>query len=330
MLKNKQVSVIVPVYNKEKYLNRCLESLLNQTYTNLEIILVDDGSTDGSLVVCQEYAKKDSRIKVLAKKNGGVSSARNCGLEHSTGEWIAFVDPDDWLNLQYFELLMESAEQYHAEIVCCFANDIYEKNNTVRTCSHETGNVFVTPKSQLNWLDVKHNHDVIWGAIYKKYILQGLEFNQDLTVGEDTLFFAQAADKAQTIVKIDRALYNYSRNEDSVTVGKWNMSKLSDLEARQRIKQLFKKEPKLYYTARAGCALVSMSIAARYSTSKEFVKEGLPYCKAAFRKDAKCLLKEWARQKKIFGLCKASIFFALPRVYVWVYCVKQNIEKWRK
>ena len=95
---NDTVSIIVPIYNKEKYLEKCLDSILGQTYRDLEIILVDDGSTDNSLVICQHYAEKDPRIKIYHKPNGGVSSARNLGLEKSTGKYISFVDPDDFIH----------------------------------------------------------------------------------------------------------------------------------------------------------------------------------------------------------------------------------------
>lgn len=98
------ISVIVPVYNVENYLCKCVDSIINQTYNNLEIILVDDGSTDGSASICDEYVLKDSRVKVIHKENGGVSSARNIGIAEASGEYICFVDSDDWLELDYFEI----------------------------------------------------------------------------------------------------------------------------------------------------------------------------------------------------------------------------------
>ena len=100
------VSVIVPIYNVEKYLEKCIESIVNQTYKNLEIILVDDGSQDNCPAMCDEWTQKDSRIKVIHKKNGGLSSARNAGLEVSNGEYISFVDSDDWLDENTFEELL--------------------------------------------------------------------------------------------------------------------------------------------------------------------------------------------------------------------------------
>ena len=116
---NDTVSIIVPIYNKEKYLEKCLDSILGQTYRDLEIILVDDESTDNSLAICQRYAEKDLRIKIYHKPNGGVSSARNLGLEKSTGKYISFVDPDDFIHSEFIERLEMMLVQSDAEIAYC-------------------------------------------------------------------------------------------------------------------------------------------------------------------------------------------------------------------
>ena len=112
----KKISIIVPIYNTEKYLQRCIESLINQTYQNLEIILVNDGSTDNSEKICAKYKKTDNRIKVFSKVNGGQSSARNLALENITGDYIGFVDSDDWIALDTYEYLMNIIEKNSADI----------------------------------------------------------------------------------------------------------------------------------------------------------------------------------------------------------------------
>ena len=113
------ISVIIPVYNVEKYLPECIESVLKQTHTNLEIILVDDGSPDNSPQICDEYAQKDSRIKVIHKENGGVSSARNEGLKIAKGEWISFIDADDWVEKNFCEILLNKAVKTQSDIALC-------------------------------------------------------------------------------------------------------------------------------------------------------------------------------------------------------------------
>ena len=113
------ISVIIPIYNREKYLEKCFESIIKQSYQRLEIILVDDGSTDNSLSICLKYASRDSRIKVVQKKNGGLSSARNAGLEIATGDWISFIDSDDSINLHFYKVLKEIADKEDCDIVQC-------------------------------------------------------------------------------------------------------------------------------------------------------------------------------------------------------------------
>ena len=111
-----KVSIIVPIYNMEQYLNRCLESIINQTYENIEIILINDGSKDNSLEICKNYAKKDNRIMIIDQKNSGVSSARNSGLDKATGEYLAFVDPDDWIDKDGIEKMVDFALKHKCDI----------------------------------------------------------------------------------------------------------------------------------------------------------------------------------------------------------------------
>ena len=138
----KKVSVIVPVYNTEKYLHRCIESILDQTYKMLELILIDDGSTDSSGIICDEVAQKDTRVKVLHKKNEGAGEARNCGINIAQGEYICFVDSDDYISSRYIEIMLHAAEKYDCGIVQCdflFGNEenysfIEEENLTTLLC----------------------------------------------------------------------------------------------------------------------------------------------------------------------------------------------------
>ena len=111
-----KITVIVPVYNVENYLNKCLDSILKQTYQNLEIIVVNDGSTDNSGTICQEYAQKDNRIVYIEKDNGGLSDARNAGLDRMTGSYVTFVDSDDWIEQDYVEVLYNKLTEYQADI----------------------------------------------------------------------------------------------------------------------------------------------------------------------------------------------------------------------
>lgn len=119
-----KISVIVPIYNVEKYLPTCLNSIINQTYKNLEILLINDGSSDNSGEICENYAKMDNRIHVFHKRNEGVSSARNLGIDLSVGDFISFVDPDDFLDLNLYEIVISNMEKYNADIICFNCYDV--------------------------------------------------------------------------------------------------------------------------------------------------------------------------------------------------------------
>ena len=128
---NETISIIIPVYNVEKYLNKCLNSVIEQTYKNIEVILIDDGSTDNSGKICDEYAKNDIRIKIIHQQNGGVSTARNNGLEHATGKYITFVDSDDYIEKEMIETMAKKIMKKNADIVICGVTDRDEENNII-------------------------------------------------------------------------------------------------------------------------------------------------------------------------------------------------------
>ena len=139
---SEKISVIVPIYKTEQFLSKCIDSIINQTYKNLEIILVDDGSPDNCPKICDEYAKRDNRIKVIHKENGGLSSARNAGIEIATGDFSAFVDSDDWIDSDMYESLVKLSDEYNADIAECgyrfirpwkVENKILDGSNTCKT-----------------------------------------------------------------------------------------------------------------------------------------------------------------------------------------------------
>lgn len=165
---NDTVSIIVPIYNKEKYLEKCLDSILGQTYRDLEIILVDDGSTDNSLAICQRYAEKDLRIKIYHKSNGGVSSARNLGLEKSTGKYISFVDPDDFIHSEFIEQLETMLVQSDAEIAYCKMLDVWEGGG-VECLPQITDKVYILDARRYDWF-TPAAHKVACGAVYRKAV----------------------------------------------------------------------------------------------------------------------------------------------------------------
>ena len=212
---NDLISVIIPVYNVEEYLEQCLNSVLKQTYKNIEIILIDDGSKDNSGIICDDFEKKDNRVKVIHKPNQGVSSARNRGLEESKGKWIGFVDSDDWLEPSYFEELLECAKKNKADIVGCGYNraignkkEAINNSGEIKTLNSKEFLIkILNPQSGYGFTHMK---------IYKKDIIQNLLFDTELTVGEDSLFNEQVTLNVNKVCVLEKSLYNYRINPKSV------------------------------------------------------------------------------------------------------------------
>lgn len=170
-----KISVIIPIYNTAEFLPRCLDSVLGNTYWNIEVICVNDGSTDSSASVVEEFADKDTRIIALNQQNAGVSAARNTGLEIATGDYISFVDSDDWVHPQYFEILAGLAAEYNADCVFCDARAIDHREMLLeQTIAKELVTVVET---DLNGAMEDHfRRTRIWGRIYKTSLLNGTHF----------------------------------------------------------------------------------------------------------------------------------------------------------
>lgn len=215
MVRNsKQLSVIVPVYKAEKYLNRCVDSIIAQTWSNLEIILVDDGSPDNSGAICDEYAAKDSRIKVIHKQNGGVSSARNAGIDAATGDYIAFVDSDDYIAPDMYEKLFEVLDSEKSIAACDFMMD-FGNGNLVHKTTVSGG------ESNTDALKALYMSDVGGGSVYMiipKLLLKDFRFPQYLNNGEDLWLVTRLFAKTESLCKTNLPLYFYNReNESSLT-----------------------------------------------------------------------------------------------------------------
>lgn len=241
------LSIITPVYNVESYLNRCVESILNQSYDNIELIMIDDGSTDGSSLLCDEWATKDSRIVVIHKENGGVSSARNVGLEKARGEYLTFVDPDDFLapdtygknmdyllNHQEVDILQYPYCHYISE------NDISNYHKPASTMIVGAENIFK------NWWSGSPLEYVIWNKIYKRYIWDDVRFRVD-HISEDTCLVPVFVNRAKSVYVSERGLYFYQRDrENSYTYGNYSFDKHLDLfYAHVSIFEVFKQFPKM-------------------------------------------------------------------------------------
>ena len=214
-----KVSIIVPVYKAEKYLHICIDSILGQTFTDWECILVDDGSPDGSGVICDEYAQKDTRIHVIHKENRGVSAARNTGLSAAQGEYIYFIDSDDYVEREALELLLSKAKQSEADImVHGLVNDyIYKHSSTAVKYGS------LPEKDYSTILEMADRWGLLKGPVnklFKNSIIKNkaLRFDESISYGEDTKFTFEYLAHCHSIAFVPRHLYHYCfRNKDSLT-----------------------------------------------------------------------------------------------------------------
>ena len=205
-----KISIIVPVYKVEAYLRECVDSIINQTYKNLEIILVDDGSPDNCPAICDEYALKDERIIVIHQKNGGLSAARNAGLEIATGEYICFVDSDDLIHPQYCEILYNGIHNTDSSFCAC-RSTTFKNTATNLKLDRVTD---VTYSSEI-WYDyIKHTQMGVWNKIYKSDLFENIRFYNG-KIHEDIIFCADIASVvSETIRTTDSVLY-FGRLRDS-------------------------------------------------------------------------------------------------------------------
>jgi Glycosyltransferases involved in cell wall biogenesis len=246
----KKISVIIPVYNTRKELPKCLESICGQTYKNLEIICIDDGSTDGSALILDEFREKDERIKVVHKENGGESNARNIGLKMAAGEYIAFCDCDDWIDEDMYEIMACELESENLDMVA--ASWYKETDSLSQEIKNQmpVNNQVFSRDDLLKYLYMRDSYRgfaYLWDKLYKREIIidsQGnfISFCEELCLGGDVLYLAEIALNVKRAKYIDRAFYHYYQRDDSGCHTK-NVDRLRDwLKAYELVLQRFEKE----------------------------------------------------------------------------------------
>ena len=211
-----KISIVIPVYNTSKYLKQCIESILNQTYKNLEIIIVNDGSKDSSLSIIKEFKNQDKRIIVVDKKNGGLSSARNAGIKIASGEYILNVDSDDWIEPKACEVLIKTAISNDADIV--IGNIYLEYKNHQQKWSDLTQNISYKNFEYLDAFFIDNGKGSICNKLIKRslYIDNEIFHPENISLGEDTSTLLRLVLKSKNIIKISNYIYHYRQNEFSM------------------------------------------------------------------------------------------------------------------
>lgn len=221
------ISIIVPVYNTERYLDRCIQSILAQTYTDFELLLINDGSTDSSGVICDKYAEQDSRVRVFHKENGGVSRARNLGIDKSKGDYVLFLDSDDWLARDTFEILHRTLVREDAN---CVIFGFYQTSGNI--WAPEENRIYATIEDLKKNFAYHLNTELLSSSVnklYKKELIK-YHFPEDISFGEDLIFSLKYLGQCKKVVFIKDALYQHEVYNTSSLTHTFNINRFRDIE----------------------------------------------------------------------------------------------------
>ena len=240
------ISVIVPVYNVENFLEECLISIINQSYRNLEIIIINDGSTDSSKDICEKYKKKDKRIKVIHQDNAGLSVARNTGIDNSLGKFLTFVDSDDYIHEKMIEILYNNMKKYNADISFC---DYAKNENEIETLPIDSA-VLMSPIDMYNGLYDKHIKIIsACLKLYKREIFDYIRYPKG-KIYEDAFVIHKILDKSKVFVYSDNKLYFYRTRKGSIMNSKYSLKQLDYLEVLLERMAFMKERGYDYFYAR--------------------------------------------------------------------------------
>ena len=312
------ISVIVPIYNVEPYLHRCVDSILQQTYRDFELILVDDGSPDSCGVICDEYAAADARVKVIHKSNGGLSDARNAGLEIAQGEYVAFVDSDDWVAPDYLEQLMTALIENAADISEC---EILRTEGEETISSGESGKsaTFETVAAMEQLIHDGVFHQYVWNKLYRRSVIADIIFPKGKT-NEDEFWTYRVFGNAKKVTKISNVLYFYFQRPGSIMGEAYSLKRLDALEAKiQRQAYINAHFPELSLQARLnlfGSCIYAGQMTLRHLESAERKK--------AFERITQ-LVKENHLQKFEVPAERSLFWLRLARVSFWGTCCLKNL-----
>lgn len=236
------ISVIIPVYKVEDYLKKCLDSIIAQSYSNLEIILVDDGSPDNCPAICDEYSKLDKRVKVIHKKNAGLSSARNAGIDIATGKYVVFIDGDDYIHKQMFEILHINMKENNADISICNFTKVVNLDYEDSPVTSNSISVFSGAEAMGNLYGECYLPTVVaWNKLYKRSVFNDLRYPLG-KFHEDEFIIHRILDKAKLVVYTDASLYYYVQRNDSIMGKSYNLNRLDYLLALEERMLFFKQK----------------------------------------------------------------------------------------
>lgn len=330
-MEGSKISVIVPVYKVEPYLRKCLDSVVNQTYQNLEIILVDDGSPDRCGAICEEYAVRDKRIRVIHKENGGVSSARNAGLSAVTGEWIGWVDSDDWIEADMYECLLKKAEEQEADIAVCGMAEHCPAGTFQRGWKEEQ--TLDNRQALKMLLENGTMHNSLCDKLWRKELFQGLWFPEG-QVYEDMDMVGRLFERAGRVLCVPGVKYHYIQREDGIMGDRSLKKRLEHYEtARRRLEEMGRRWPEFVSMLEGQCVASAVPVwCGYYSNPREERKRYRSQIEkiAAFGKENYRKALEYISLGRIGRMVVRLIphtqwwSFALAGALSWAYQVKRG------
>ena len=324
------ISIIVPVYNVEKYLNRCVDSILNQTFSDFELILVDDGSPDNCGKICDEYAEKDRRVRVIHKPNGGLSDARNAGIEwalkNSDSEWITFIDSDDWVHHRYLEFLLKAVIENNTLISIC---KYHSTHNEIKIDENIifTSEILDTEEFQIQ----RFTYSLIAVVkLIRKELITDIRFPVG-KLHEDAFTIWKLLIKVDSISFVDLELYYYFQNPNSIMHVQWTPRRLDEVQAYEEQIKFYEKNKKYNLKNRAEKALINV-LASQINSilSMNDKKNQEKYLKILRKK----LRSNFRKYKKVLNLTLRNDAWIYECAYpkrMWLYwAVKAQINKIKK
>lgn len=310
---NPLISVIVPIYNVEKYLARCVDSIVNQTYKNLEIILVDDGSPDSCPRMCDDYAKKDSRIKVVHKKNGGLSDARNAGMAVATGEYISFIDSDDYVSDDFFECLLAVMNKENSDIAECSVVKFYEDNHFDEFNDHLSVKTYDTQDAMSALIAENPFHQHVWNKLYKTELVKNIPYAVG-KLNEDEFWTYQVFGRANKVARLNKTMYYYFQRNSSIMGVGYNIRRLDALEGKaNRQKYIENNFPDLSTQAKIDL----------YGSCMFAYQSVLKFMSGADKKKALELIRKY---RKMYNLSFGEIKLADKSARKYFYLAKCNFD----
>ena len=304
---NELISVIVPIYNVEKYLSECIESILNQTYRHLEVILIDDGSTDQSGKICDIYAERDSRVKVIHQKNGGAANAKNAGLKTATGKYLVFVDGDDYLELDALFYMVDLLQKRNADVVqACFRKIYRDRQSNV--CGASDQILEFSAENYIKRYTTDWTCGLLWDKLYKRKLYDNIFFEEGHKI-DDEFFTYQGIMRAQKVVHCPKIIYNYRQRKSSVMYAESSqqrilLDKLDYLNKRR--KKIISVFPELDQTFNEHYLNMLLSLSKAPYSTRQSIKEIKELLKEYFHERNNCRIP-WGLKFELWKLRYSSV-----------------------